>query len=51
MPLTGGEPIIIVELADRTVNIFMLVSIQLATPGGSARDERDHRTLVFSSTF
>lgn len=51
MPVTGGEPIILVELADRTINIFMLASIQLVTPGGGARDERDHCTLAFSCTF
>lgn len=51
-PLTGGEPTIIVELVERTLNIYMFASLQLA-PGsaGGAREERDHRTLAFSRTF
>ncbi len=52
MPLSGGEPTIIVELIDRTVNIHMLAHLQLvAQGGGHVREERVHRTLAYSTTL
>lgn len=52
MPFSGGMPTIIVELIDRTVNIYLLAYIQLiANDGGLVRDEKEYRALAFSVTL
>ncbi len=52
MPFSGGEPTIVVELVDRTVNIYLLVYLQLiARDGGPVRERAEHRTLAFSATL
>ena len=51
-PLLEGQPIIIVEINDRTVNVYMLVTLQLrpADPSSLRRDQREHRSLAYSHT-
>lgn len=51
MPITGNEPTIIIEINDRTVNVYMFVAIQLVSANTTKRDESDNRTLAFSKTF
>lgn len=47
-----GEPTIIAELNDRTLNIYMLTNIQLtARDGGAGRERGVHRILAFSQTL
>ncbi len=52
-PITGGEPTIILEINNRTINIYMFVTIQIisADPNIKKRTSHDHRTLVFTKTF
>jgi len=53
MPILGRQPIIIIEVNDRTVNVYMFTSIQLnpKDPDAARRDRRDHRVLAYSKTF
>lgn len=53
MPITGGEPTIVIEVNDRTVNVYMFAALQLisADPKAVRRDERECRTLAYSKTF
>lgn len=53
MPITGGEPTIIIEINDRSVNVYLFAAIQLISddPGSLVRDQRDHFTLAYSKTF
>lgn len=53
MPITGDEPTIIVELNDRTVNVYMFAVIQLipVDPNAKQRDEHENRTLAYSKTY
>jgi hypothetical protein len=53
MPITGGEPTIVIEVIDRTVNVYMFAALQLMPddPKAVRRDEREHRTLAYSKTF
>lgn len=52
MPLSGGEPTIIVELLGRTLNLYLFATVQLAPDSGAhgVREERDVRALAFSHT-
>ncbi len=52
-PITGGEPTIIIEVNDRTLNVYMFAAIQTVSPYPSIKqgNERDHRTLAFTKTF
>lgn len=53
MPITGNEPTIVIEVVDRTVNVYMFAALQLvpADPAAVRREEREHRTLAYSKTF
>lgn len=53
MPITGGEPTIVIEVIDRTVNVYMFAALQLipTDPTAVRRDEREHRTLAYSKSF
>jgi hypothetical protein len=53
MPISGRRPTLIIEVNDRTVNVYMFTSIQLIPkdPNALLRDERDHRVLAYSKTF
>jgi hypothetical protein len=50
-PISGGEPTIIFEINNRTLNIYMFVTIQVFDPSTKKGAEHDHRTLVFTKTF
>ncbi len=52
MPLSGAEPTIIVELLDRTLNVYLFATLQLVPDAAvqEAREERDVRALAFSHT-
>ncbi len=49
-PVYGGEPTIIIELNDRTLNVYMFVTMRLEHDE-TKRIHHDHRTLAFSKTF
>ncbi len=53
MPITGGEPTIIIEVNNRTVSVYLFAAIQLTPvdPNAVRRDECDTRTLAYSKTF
>ena len=53
MPILGRQPTIIIEVNDRTVNVYMFTSIQLIPkdPNAARRNRRDHRVLAYSQTF
>jgi hypothetical protein len=53
IPLTGGRPVLIVELNDRTLNIYMDVTVQTvpASAAATKRDETEYRTLAYSHTL
>lgn len=53
MPIFGRQPTIIIEVNDRTVNVYMFTSIQLIPkdPNAARRNRRDHRVLAYSQTF
>ena len=49
-PLIGGAPVLIVEINDRTLSIYMDVTV-LTLPGDPAsprRDKTDYRTLAYT---
>lgn len=50
MPLTGGAPVLIVELNDRTLSIYMDATVQTlpADPASPRRDQTDYRTLAYT---
>jgi hypothetical protein len=52
-PISGGEPTIIVEVNDRTVSVYMKVSLQLvrADPTDTGRDRSTHFTRAYSKTL
>jgi hypothetical protein len=50
-PISGDEPTIIFEINNRTLNIYMFVTIQVFDPSTKKGAEHDHRTLVFTKTF
>ena len=52
-PITGGEPTIIIEVNNRTLNVYMFATVQTISqdPNVTRRNSRDHRTLAFSQTF
>ncbi len=52
-PILGRRPTIIIEVDDRTVNVYMFTPIQLIPkdPNALRRDRRDHRVLAYSKTF
>lgn len=50
-PISRGEPTIIFEINNRTLNIYMFVTIQVFDPSTKKGAEHDHRTLVFTKTF
>lgn len=49
-PIAGGRPTIIVEVNDRTLNIYMAVTLRLEKDAVT-REHRDYRTLAFSKTY
>jgi len=53
MPITGGEPTIIIEFNDRTINVYMFARIQLllTDPNEKGRKGSNNRTLVYTKTF
>lgn len=55
MPITGREPTILVEVNDRTLNIYIDATIQSlpegADPSKVARDETHCRTLAYTRAF
>jgi hypothetical protein len=52
-PISGGEPTIIIEVNDRTVSVYMKVSLQLvrADPTDTGRDRSTHFTRAYSKTL
>jgi hypothetical protein len=52
-PISGGEPTIIVEVNDRTVSVYMKVSLQLvrADPTDTGRDRSTHFTRAYSKSL
>jgi hypothetical protein len=52
-PISGGEPTIIIEVNDRTVSVYMKVSLQLvrADPTDTGRDRSTHFTCAYSKTL
>jgi len=49
-PVYGGKPTIIIEVNDRTVNVYMFVTMRLEKDE-QTREHRDHLTLAFTKTF
>ncbi|MBI1773013.1 MAG: hypothetical protein HYR68_11835 [Burkholderiales bacterium] len=49
-PVAGGHPTIIIEVNDRTLNMYMLVTIRLEKDA-TTREHHDHRTLAYSKTY
>jgi hypothetical protein len=52
-PISGGEPTIIFEVNDRTVSVYMKVSLQLvrADPIVEGRERSTHFTRAYSKTL
>jgi hypothetical protein len=52
-PTTTGEPTIVIEINDRTVSVYMEVSLQLmrSDPTDTGRDRSHHFTRAYSRTF
>jgi hypothetical protein len=52
-PITGGEPLIVVEVIDRTVNVYMSLQLQLvrAEDPEGRREGSDQYTLAYSKTL
>jgi hypothetical protein len=53
MPMIPSNPIIVIEVHDRTLNVYMDVRIALrpTDPSVRTRDVRRNRTLAYSKTF
>jgi hypothetical protein len=53
MPITGEAPIIVIEVNDRMLDVYMDVSIQLKSevPLTTKRLGHRSRTLAYSKTF
>lgn len=49
-PVYGGRPNIILEVNDRTLNVYMFVTMRLEKDA-QTREHRDHLTLAYSKTF
>lgn len=49
-PISGGQPTIIIEVNDRTLNVYMFVTIRLEKDEAT-RDHHDHRTFAYSKTY
>lgn len=49
-PLIGGAPVLIVEINDRTLSIYMDVTVQTLPddPASPRRDQTDYRTLAYT---
>lgn len=52
-PISGCEPTIVIEVNDRTVSVYMEVSLQLvrADPTDTGRDRSHHFTRAYSKTL
>ncbi|MFZ6734761.1 hypothetical protein ACO0LG_22750 [Undibacterium sp. Ji42W] len=53
MPVSGGAPTIIIEVNDRTVNVYMFTTIQIIPqdPNAIRREAHDNMVLAYSKTF